>query len=122
MANTAGPRDEIRRDEDGELLGFVQSSPGNAGGEWLALSVFGGLVAAWDTEAAACEHVHSSGLAILAETWWVRPEPAAPWYEATLVEVRPDEVRCRYTEADFTLRTVAIPHPGPETLRLTRPA
>ncbi|CAN5263295.1 hypothetical protein BH24ACT9_BH24ACT9_11450 [soil metagenome] len=122
MANTAAVRDEIRRDEDHELLGFVQRSPGTAGVEWLALSVFGGLLAAFDTESAAHEHVRSTGLSTLAESWWVRPVPAGQWYEATLVEVRPDEVRCRYTEADFTLRTLAIPQPGPETLRLTRPA
>lgn len=121
MHNTEFVREEIRRDDD-ELVGFVQSCPDSTEARWLALSVFGGLLAEFDSAPAAREHLESVGLSVLDEPWWFRPTPEGSWYEATLVEARPDRVRCLYVDEHYERHVVDVAQPGPDTLRLARPA
>ncbi|GAA4675943.1 hypothetical protein GCM10023215_04920 [Pseudonocardia yuanmonensis] len=79
-------RTEVRRADDDELIGFVERDPA---GTWRALSVFGGLITTAGTEEAATAEVTGRGLAVLAETWWFRGEPAV------LLEAAPGRVVAR---------------------------
>ncbi|MFC5948157.1 hypothetical protein ACFQH9_07710 [Pseudonocardia lutea] len=79
-------RTEVRRADDEELIGFVEPAPD---GTWRALSVFGGLIATAGTEEAATAEITGRGLAVLAETWWFRGEPAV------LLEAAPGRVVAR---------------------------
>jgi hypothetical protein len=80
-------RTEVLREDDGELIGFVEPDP--ATGAWRALSVFGGLVAAAPDEDSARDELLARGLSVLAETWWLRGEPVV------LLEARPGKVVAR---------------------------
>lgn len=77
----------MRRDGDGELLGFVE--PAGDGG-WHALTVFGAELAAAPDRDAAVEVVESSGLAVLAERWWYRD--GDEWLPALIQEAAPGRV------------------------------
>lgn len=57
--------EEIRREDDGELCGFVDH---RADG-WHSLAVFGGTLDVHDSCDDAERHVRSEGLASLAERW-----------------------------------------------------
>jgi hypothetical protein len=80
---------EVRRPSDGELCGHVRS----ADGAWLALTVFGGLLAAHPERESAEEHVRTSGLASLAQRWWYRPEQSAEWQVVCIQEANPNSLR-----------------------------
>ncbi len=58
----------VRRDEDGELCGFVVESDGR----WRALTVFGGELGRHEVEADALRQVLDDGLASMAERWQLR--------------------------------------------------
>ena len=54
-----GERTEVRREEDDELLGYVE--PDGTGG-WRSLTVFGGLLGEAGTADEAVAELESSGL------------------------------------------------------------
>lgn len=88
------PMPEDVRREDGEVLGrLVPTAEG-----WQATTVFGAPIGVADDREAARDLLHARGLAVLAEAWWVRTLEAAAWREATLLEVRPDRIRLRWTD------------------------
>ncbi|HAP77294.1 MAG TPA: hypothetical protein DCR14_14570 [Acidimicrobiaceae bacterium] len=80
---------EVRRNDDGELCGYVAQ---RAGG-WTALTVFGGLLGDHADEAAAVAQVSAEGLASLAERWNYRADPAAEWQVGSIQEASPGSVR-----------------------------
>ncbi|MEU8385574.1 hypothetical protein AB0C32_41275, partial [Streptosporangium sp. NPDC048865] len=57
---------EIRRDDDGALMGFIRP----AGEGWEPLTVFGYPMGAPSSEEEALEVVHRSGLEVLMRPWW----------------------------------------------------
>lgn len=86
--------EDVRRDEDGELLGRVVPTSGG----WQAVTVFGAPLGGASSQAQAMETVRALGLSCLAEPWWVRPLDEPEWQQARLMEVRPDRVRLRWTD------------------------
>ena len=80
---------EIRRDEDGELCGYVE--PTDDG--WRALAVFGGTLAVLDDRTTATAHVLERGLSSLAEHWWLRDRPDGEWRVVCILEASPRSVR-----------------------------
>ena len=80
---------EIRRDEDGELCGFVD----RADDGWMSLSVFGGTLAVLADRTTATAHVLERGLASLAEHWWLRDRPDGEWRAVCILEASPTSVR-----------------------------
>ncbi|HEX9259113.1 MAG TPA: hypothetical protein VF855_06200 [Acidimicrobiales bacterium] len=98
--------DEVRRETDGELCGFVtRTSMG-----WQSLTVFGVTLGDHDDREAATAHVIDAGLACLAERWQLRRRGEAH-----------SEVVC-IQEADRTGVTVALGYyslPGVPTRRLS---
>jgi hypothetical protein len=97
---------EIRRDEDGELCGFVDGgSPG-----WIARTVFGADLAVFSTEEEAIEFVIRHGLASLAERWVLTARESDHAEVVCIQEASPNGV------------TVAIGYyslPGVPTKRIT---
>lgn len=86
--------EDVRREEDGELLGRV--IPASEG--WQAVTTFGaalGNVSSYDD---ALDIVRTLGMSCLAEPWWVRPLDQREWREARLMEIRPDRIRLRWTD------------------------
>ena len=103
MNTSRGDRHEVRRDDDGELLGFVEPTPGG----WRALTVFGAeLAVAADQDTAEAE-VEAAGLAVLAERWWYRD--GERWLPAVIREAGPERV---------TALVGALPDP-PRSVTLT---
>lgn len=84
MANTL--RTEVRREDDDELLGFVEP---DADGTFRVLTVFGGLVTTAGDADGAEDELRSRGLSVLTETWWYDGEPAV------LLEASPGRVVAR---------------------------
>ncbi len=80
---------EIRRDEDGELCGFVEQT----GDGWMGLSVFGGVLAVLTDRTTATVHVLERGLSSLAEHWWLRDLPDGEWRVVCILEASPTSVR-----------------------------
>jgi hypothetical protein len=78
---------EVRRDGDGELLGFVEPAP--AGG-WRALTVFGAELSTVPDRLAAVAAVEAAGLAVLAERWWYRD--GEKWLPVVIQEAAPGRV------------------------------
>ena len=79
-------RHEVRRPDDGELLGSVEP---DGTGRWLALAVFGGTIGVREDRAAAIELVESEGLASLAQRWFHRPAGRTDWRVVVLQEAWP---------------------------------
>ncbi|WP_219417292.1 hypothetical protein [Pseudonocardia nigra] len=80
-------RIEVHRDEDGELLGFVEPA---ADGRWRALTVFGAELAVAEDRDGAVTEVESAGLGVLNERWWYRD--GDEWVPAVIQEARPGQV------------------------------
>lgn len=99
--------DEVRRSDDGELCGHVVSRDG----EWLALTVFGGLLGRYDAREAAVDRVLSDGLASLAERWTLRDGATGEEQIVCIQEAEPGSV---------TLALDYYSMPGVPTLTLTR--
>lgn len=105
-------RFEVWRDDDGELLGFVE--PGADGG-WRALAVFGAELAVVDDRGAAEAVVGSIGLAVLADRWWLREGDS--WVPAVIQEAGPERVRAFVGALPDTPRAVTLTGPAAAGLR-----
>ena len=81
--------DEIRRDADDELEGFVARD----GDAWLALTIFHGLLARTARRAQAVEIVRLHGLASLAERWRWFSRRSGEWRLVLPQEAAPGRVR-----------------------------
>ncbi len=86
--------EDVRRDEDGEMLGRVVPTSGG----WQAVTTFGAPLGDVTSHDQALETVRARGLSCLAEPWWIRPLGELEWQEARLMEVRPDRIRLRWTD------------------------
>ncbi len=80
---------EVRRDHDGELAGYVATDAG----EWLALTVFHGLLGRTQTFEGACELVRRRGLDALAEHWYWFSRRTGRWRVVLPQESAPGRVR-----------------------------
>ncbi len=81
--------DEVRREADGELEGFVEE---DADG-WAALTVFHAVLGRLATRADAVEVVHRRGLSSLGERWWWRSRHSETWQVVLPQETGPGWVR-----------------------------
>jgi hypothetical protein len=81
--------EEVRRERDGELEGFVADD----GDGWLALTVFHGVLATAETRHLAREVVHRLGLSSLAERWYWYSRHASEWRVVVPHEASPGRVR-----------------------------
>jgi hypothetical protein len=79
---------EIRRSDDGELLGLLVES----GELWIPVTVFGGRLASATSQHQAEEIVRAEGMASLAESWWLRHDGQS-WQEIWFLEIRGDRIR-----------------------------
>ena len=76
----------VRRDDDGELLGYVAPLDD---GRWAAQAVFGGVIGIGGTAAAARALVERDGLASLSWRWFYRPNATADWEVVVVQEAWP---------------------------------
>ncbi len=76
---------EVRR-EDGELVGFVAAH----GDRWQARTVFGAPLATADDSDEAEEVLLGTGLAVLAERWWLHRD--GEWLPVAVLEAGPGRV------------------------------
>ena len=83
------PTTEIRRPDDGELLGFVRRD----GERWLARTVFGGVLGGAESETGARAIVEREGLASLGRRWFDRPADATDWEVVLIQEAWPGRAR-----------------------------
>lgn len=81
--------EEVRRDRDDELEGFVAEGDG----QWLALTVFHAELARTATRQAAVEVVHLRGLASLSERWYWFSRRSGRWRVVLPQESSPGRVR-----------------------------
>jgi hypothetical protein len=85
-------REPIRRPTDGELVGNVAPT---GDGRWQASTVFGAALETFEQRSAAVRFLVESGLAVLAERWWLRSSSEGRWRRAFLVEAGPGWVLVR---------------------------
>lgn len=85
--------EDVHRD-DGELLGRLIPTAGG----WQATTTFGAPLGDVTSHEQAFDTVRTHGLSRLAEPWWALPLEETDWREATLLEVRPDRVRLRWSD------------------------
>ncbi|WP_440086925.1 hypothetical protein [Streptosporangium sp. LJ11] len=105
---------EIRRDDDGALVGFIRP----AGEGWEPLTVFGYPMGEPSSEEAALEVVHRSGLEVLMRPWWFLED--GEWYRCVIVEAAAGAVRVRPDDAGYpreNVLAVTLERPGPEMFR-----
>jgi hypothetical protein len=81
---------DIRRDEDGELLGHLR----RAGPGWEPVTVFHGVLAEPSGRDEAEDVVRRDGLASLSDPWWVEEAPGR-WTEVRIQEARSGRLRVR---------------------------
>lgn len=109
-------RQEIRRADDDELLGFVAADP-DGSGHHLASTVFGGLLGSHPDADSAERQVREVGLSSLAERWWIFAD--GQWQHCWLIEASPDRVVAVISSYAFTARPEVIPPGTP--LQLSEP-
>ncbi|GAT65525.1 hypothetical protein PS9374_01158 [Planomonospora sphaerica] len=104
---------EIRRDDDGALLGFVREADGG----WEPLTVFGYPLGGPRGEEEALEEVRRSGLEKLMRPWEFLQ--GGEWYRCVIVEAAAGEVRIRPHDHRYAsdLHVLTLERPGPETFR-----
>lgn len=98
--------EEVRRDVDGELCGFVERRDDC----WAAMVVFGVEFGRHDSREQAVDHVRSGGLAALADRWTLHGADGADAQVVCIVEATPHAV------------TVALDYysmPGVPTMTIT---
>lgn len=113
-AQTACDRQEIRRADDDELLGFVI----HAAGTFRATTVFGGLLGEHPDADSAERQLREIGLSSLAERWWIFSDDR--WQRCWLIEAFPDRVLAVIATYAFEARPQVIPAGTP--LQFTAPA
>jgi len=96
----------IIREDDGELLGFVEKS--SAG--WTAQTIFGYVFARSDTQAAVEEVVRSQGLNILQGLWQYFDKKDRVWHPCILKEA--------YENRVVVIRTNEMGYQDPDTYKL----
>ena len=101
---------EIRRDDDGALLGFVRP----VGEAWEPVTVFGYPLGEPCSEEEAFDEVHRTGLEVLMRRWEFLED--GEWYRCVILEAAAREVRIqpndhRYPHNVYAL-TLERPEPG----------
>ncbi|MDQ6657908.1 MAG: hypothetical protein M3Z00_06760 [Actinomycetota bacterium] len=114
MAQTASDRQEIRRADDDELLGFVS----HYAGAFRATTVFGGLLGEHPDADSAERQLRDSGLSSLAERWWIYSDDH--WQRCWLIEASPERVIAVIATHAFQAQPQVVPAGTP--LQFTEPA
>lgn len=81
-------RTPVYRQDDHELLGFVQQHQH----EWHACAVFGSIIATFTDETAAHAYLHLHGLAILNQHWHYYEAHTRTWHVVLIQEASPTHV------------------------------
>lgn len=89
MPNVDPDLQEVRRTTDDELCGYIAQR----GGAHVALTVFHGELATFDSDALARQHVLDHGLASLHRHWHFRNSPQEEWQLVLIQEARPGWAR-----------------------------
>lgn len=128
---------EVRRDDDGALLGYVQpvadAAEGNGAGDdaWRPLTVFGYPLAPATSPKEATAEVRRRGLESMLDTWYFRSADDGEWYACSIMEAMPNLVRVRVTDYGYLMKLdqeieafkepwFEIENPNPENFRPTR--
>ncbi|MFF5209827.1 hypothetical protein [Streptosporangium sp. NPDC000396] len=104
---------EIRREDDGALLGFLRPVDGG----WEPLTVFGYPLGEPRSEEDAFEEVHRSGLELLMRRWEFLED--GEWYRCEILEANAEEVRVRPADYRYphNVYALTLERPGPATFR-----
>lgn len=106
---------EIRREDDGELVGFV--APEGESAHWQALTVFGGVLGEHHDAESARVQVEQIGMSSLAERWWI--DLGSGWEVCSLVEASPERLVVVRNHHCFDRTPLTVPPGTP--LALTPP-
>jgi hypothetical protein len=99
-------REPITREDDNELLGFVEKD--SAG--WRALTIFGYTFARASDRETVVQKVREQGLATLMGTWQYFDKDDQAWYPCVLKEV--------YENRVVVIRTNAMGYQDPDDYKL----
>jgi len=88
--------EEIHRDSDGELVGYLSHEDRDGAPTWIARALFGGELRTFASRERAAEYLRAQGLPLLAEKWWYWSDEADRWLLTFLIEARFGAVRVRF--------------------------
>jgi len=88
--------EEIRRESDGELVGYLSHEDRDDAPTWVARALFGGELSTFTSRERAAEYLRAHGLPVLAEKWWYWSDETDRWLLTFLIEARLDAVRVRF--------------------------
>jgi hypothetical protein len=113
-------RVEVRRSEDGELLGFLADLD-SPKGTWRPLTIFGNELGPASDAASARSVVLRRGLECLTGKWSFYSKEYGSWYSCTLLEVSPKKARVYVADENYPVHaySVTIESPTPDTLRMS---
>lgn len=98
----------VHRNEDGELLGFIQEQKDL----WLSLTIFGYVFDTAATAELAKEFVLKKGLSVLTGIWYYFDEKTDTWYPCLIKEASENQVIVvRSTEQGYldpTINTIKV--------------
>ena len=104
---------EIRRDDDGALLGFIRP----VGEAWEPVTVFGYPLGEPCSEEEAFDEVHRTGLEVLMRRWEFLED--GEWYRCVILEAAAEEVRIQPNDHRYphNVYALTLERPGPATFR-----
>ena len=111
---------EVRRSEDGELLGFLAEVDSEAR-LWQPLTIFGNELGAASDPATARLVVIRRGLECLAGKWSFYSAEYRDWFSCTLLEASPTRAKVYVADENYPVPTysITIESPTPDSLRMS---
>lgn len=88
--------EEVHRESDGELVGYVSHEVRDGASIWVARTLFGGELRTFAEREHVARYLRAHGLPLLAEKWWYRPEETDSWLLTFLIEARLGAVQVRF--------------------------
>lgn len=121
MHTTNSTPQPIHRQDDNELMGFIQ--PDDVQSDlWSALTVFYNPLQKGLSEKEATQYVLSHGLEVLTDTWQFLDTSDSEWYNCQIAEAKPGHVVVKISDYGHpdVHKLVTIEQPDEHSIRYTR--
>ena len=113
-------RVEVRRSDDGELLGFLAELDPRTG-SWQPITIFGNELGIASDAATARSVVLRRGLECLTGKWSLYSTEYGTWFSCTLLEASPKRAKVYIADENYPVPaySITIESPTPANLRMS---